>query len=289
MFGIPSSMGALYEGTEQAPGIIRKAGLKQKLSENGHTVVDKGDLLFNQNLQRHNSTPVRNWPAPRALWDAILEKAEELFVPGTFSIILGGDCSIEVGTFSAFQKVYGEESYLLVVDGHYDTVAPSEDRCIGAAGMGLWFLTQDDTMWSAGKIASDKIKVVGIHTPGETLGIESIAYDQLTVPSGMDRIKTLLKTIPVHSSIFLHFDVDVMHESIMPAAYSPSKSGLDLERTKELMAALLADNRVKGIEVTEFAANKPGSEDSAKIIIELLELLPVYDNQPESTRNGMIK
>lgn len=44
--------------------------------------------------------------------------------------------------------------------------------------------------------------------------------------------------------------------SDMPAAYSPSKEGLNFEEASALMTTILKDQRVKGIEVTEFLAKR---------------------------------
>lgn len=130
IIGIPSYAGAFYEGTEMAPDAIRKAGLVKSLTELGFTVIDKGNLQTTQNLPRHNIAPIRNWPAPRIVWDEIDKNTDEIFQKDAFTIILGGDCSIEVGTFHAFQQVYGSKSHLLVLDGHVDTMKPQGDICI---------------------------------------------------------------------------------------------------------------------------------------------------------------
>jgi arginase len=49
-----------------------------------------------------------------------LDESDFLFNQDSFSNILAGDCSIEVGTFTAFRKAYGENSNLLVLVGHVD-------------------------------------------------------------------------------------------------------------------------------------------------------------------------
>jgi arginase len=270
VFGIPSQAGALFDGTEQAPKAIRDAGLVERLSEN-HIVEDYGDLVNYNTLPRHNVAPVRNWPAPRIVWDAIEAKTEELFDSHSFSIILGGDCSIEVGTFTSFRKVFGEKSYLLVVDGHVDTIPPTGDKCIGAAAMGLWFLTQDQKVWwKEQPVAPTNMMVIGPHVMSEDhFGINVVPLQEVT-----SKIEEVLKGVHEDGYIFIHFDVDALHESVMPSAYSPSKEGMDFEEAAELLGKLFKDHRVKGIEVTEFSANKDTEGRSAKVIVDLLCLIP---------------
>lgn len=48
---------------------------------------------------------------------------------------------------------------------------PSEERCIGAAGMGLWFLTQDKKVWSREEepVPVSMISVFGPNTISKTI------------------------------------------------------------------------------------------------------------------------
>ncbi|WP_181884612.1 arginase family protein [Neobacillus piezotolerans] len=269
--GIPSCAGGLHPGTELAPDALRKTNLLPSLLKMDCTVVDRGNLLQGKMLARHNIPPVRNWPAPREVWDEIVETKETIFEKDAFSVILGGDCSIVVGAFTAFQQMFGENTYLIVVDGHLDTVAPQANRCIGAAGMGLWFLTQDTHVWWTGnRIPAGRIKAIGTHTPGEQLGIEHIPYEKFHTEEGIEELSRILVSIPEDAGILVHFDVDVLHESIMPAAYSPSSTGLDFKTASVLFSVLLRDTRVKGIEITEFAAGMEGAAKSAETIADLL-------------------
>lgn len=269
--GIPSCAGALHSGTELAPDVLRTANLLPALINMDFSVEDRGNLLQCKLLARHNIPPVRNWPAPREVWEEIVEAKARIFEEDAFSIILGGDCSIVVGTFTAFQKVFGENTYLIVVDGHLDTVAPEGNRCIGAAGMGLWFLTRDNGVWwTENPVSAKRIKAVGTHTPGESLGIEYIPYEKFLSNDGFGATAEILEQIPENASILVHFDVDVLHESIMPAAYSPSTAGLDFKTASDLLSLLLSDLRVKGIEITEFAAGKEGTAESAETIANLM-------------------
>jgi arginase family enzyme len=60
----------------------------------------------------------------------------------------------------------------------------------------------------------------------------------------------------------------------MPAAYSPSKEGLDYDEAVNLFKMILSDKRVKAIEVTEFTPQKGSGEGtSASVIVDLICLL----------------
>ncbi|SFA88759.1 MULTISPECIES: arginase family protein [unclassified Bacillus (in: firmicutes)] len=275
IFGIPSSAGALFKGTEWSPYAIREAGLMDRLVEAGWKVEDFGNIVSSDEMLRHNVGPVRNWPSPRMIWEATVNQTETLFSNDAFTMILGGDCSIEVGTFTAFKKTYGENSHLLVVDGHVDTVHPRGDACIGAAGMGLWFLTQDKKVWwTEEPTPPQSISIIGPHTLSENdCGINILPLAELKHEGIVGKIKSHLASIPSDNKILVHLDVDVLHESIMPSAYSPSQTGLNRNEALELFNNIFSDPRVKGIEVTEFSAQKDDNGESAKMIVDLLSLV----------------
>lgn len=272
MVGIPHFAGAYVSGTELAPDALRKAGLIEQLQQTGLSVHDAGNLKLPDYLPRHNIPPVRNWPAPRMLWDLLREEARGWLRSDDFALMLGGDCSMIVGTATAHQELYGDRAYLLVIDGHLDAVVPSASRCVGAAGMGLWFLLRENPMWAADEVwAAERICVIGCQQqPTESYGADIVTLAQVKAGGLEQWISTILGKIPADAKLLVHFDVDVMDEEAMAAAYSPSKTGLSLEEAEELLAAVLRDHRVIGCEVTEFSALRDTTGIYAERLVGLL-------------------
>lgn len=269
--GIPHFAGAFVSGTELSPDALRKAGLVQHLQGRGLAVEDLGDLKLPDYMPRHNIPPVRNWPAPRMLWDLLQKEAAEWMAQSDFLLLLGGDCGLIVGTALAHQQRYGEQAYLLVIDGHLDAVAPSANRCIGAAGMGIWFLLQDQGMWIDSGWTSDRVKLVGCQKPpNETYGVEIVSLEQLHAGDMEQEMTLVLQSIPADAKILVHFDVDVMNKEAMPAAYAPSETGLSREETQQLLVRVLQDRRVVGMEVTEFSALRDTTGEQAQNLVRLL-------------------
>ncbi|MFD2369520.1 arginase family protein [Brevibacillus sp. GCM10020057] len=272
VIGIPHAVGAYVSGTELAPDALREAGLIEQLQQAGLKVSDAGNVKLPDYLPRHNIPPVRHWPAPRMLWDLLRKEARDWLHGDDFALMLGGDCSTIVGTATAHQELHGDLAYLLVIDGHLDAVAPSPHRCLGAAGMGLWFLLRDNPMWAAEQAwTSDRISVIGCQQPPEeSCGIEIVSLADLRASEGEHVVSRLLKNIPANAKLLVHFDVDVMDEEAMAAAYSPSKTGLSLKEAENLLAAVVQDSRVIGLEVTEFSALRDTTGEYAKRLVRLL-------------------
>lgn len=272
IFGVPSCAGALYEGTEQAPNALRQANLVERLKGCGFEVWDHGDLVENKILPRHNVGPVRNWPAPRIVWEALQNKAEDLFSKDDFTILIGGDCSIEVGSFSAFRSVFGQKAHLLVLDGHVDMMKPQGDQCIGAAGMGLWFLLEEHKMWwSEDLIPPSSISVIGAQSiPEDCLGVEVISLEKIQEEDGLMHLKRHLDSLSKDVHIFVHMDVDVFDETVIPAAYYPSKEGMNFDKAIPLLQMILSDPRVRGLEIAEFSAVKDQEGLCAQRIVDMI-------------------
>ena len=68
----------------------------------------------------------------------------------------------------------------------------------------------------------------------------------------------------------VHFDIDVMRASEMPAAFFPHAEGLGLSETSELIDVLLKDQRVRLIEVSEYAMLRDGEATQINQLAQML-------------------
>ena len=98
VIGVPSSAGAFANGQEEAPTALRGAGLVERLRSAGADVDDTGDSL----AWRWRPDRVR----PRAqnlgaVVDAVhttRERVADATRKGGTSLVLGGDCTVGIGT-----------------------------------------------------------------------------------------------------------------------------------------------------------------------------------------------
>ena len=123
LLGVPTSAGAFTPGQEKAPAALREAGLPTALGERGIDVRDLGDA------------PVWRWrpdtERPRAQnLDAVVRIARETAVrvegalaDGGPLLVLGGDCSIELGTLAG-HLARDESIGLVYFDMHPDLNTP---------------------------------------------------------------------------------------------------------------------------------------------------------------------
>jgi arginase len=70
--------------------------------------------------------------------------------------------------------------------------------------------------------------------------------------------------------VLLHFDIDVLQAREMPAAYFPHPEGLSLSEASALMGVLLKDQRVRIIEISEYATLRDTDQSCVNKLVDLL-------------------
>jgi arginase len=120
---VPTSMGAFAPGQEDAPAALRSAGLLERLGESGINVEDAGALP----RQRWTADPQRpaaqNVEAVAQVSRAIAERVAALDADRPV-LVLGGDCSIELGVVAGQLHRPGRVG-LLYADLHADLNTPA--------------------------------------------------------------------------------------------------------------------------------------------------------------------
>ncbi len=123
-------LGTPFNGLGSPPDIenpadgIRQAKLIPLLESKGHSVTDLEDLsgfLFQE--IRDLETGIKDFDLRIGLSNALSTKLGTILERQSFPLLLGGDCSMLVGIFSAFAQ-REKEVGLVFLDGHSDFQSP---------------------------------------------------------------------------------------------------------------------------------------------------------------------
>jgi arginase family enzyme len=112
IIGAPSSAGAYAPGQEKAPGAFRRHGLASALARTGYEIADRGDVSsfrWRPDFSRENAM---NLDAVAGTARALADKMADAMAAGEAALILGGDCTVELGTVAGALR--GESSVGLV-------------------------------------------------------------------------------------------------------------------------------------------------------------------------------
>jgi|GEM_PF-1990641 len=273
--GIPSNVGSLNPGTELGPQYLRNSGIVDRLGLR-HQITDFGDIFIDNDKYRHNYGAVRNWPAPKVMWNKIINADFDLFKKDDFTLIIGGGCSIFTGVFMSFFKLFGDTAHILSFDNHIDMKVPNAGQCIGATAYTLWFLTHDNQWVEKPKgFTKSKITSMGFNKDhiDDTFSVDGIhMYDRDYIHSNdvMHIAQKYLNHLSDDANVVIHIDLDVIIEKDISNVYMPSPKGLPLDKLSRLLKEICKDKRIRGAILTEFSPTNENSIDDASKITEMI-------------------
>jgi len=276
--GVPSNIGALNTGTELAPAYLRQAGLIEKLSLN-HKVTDLGDVELPSDLIRHNVAPVRNWPSPKIVWQETSDQLSGCFEDSTFTLVIGGGCSIFTGVFSHFHALYGKRAKILSVDHHIDVKEPNSEICMGSTAYTHYFLTSENQWYTKPNgFTKESFTAYGYSEDTLTEGYDvsgmSLYSKENILIKGVDVVVSeSLSQLIEEDRLIIHLDLDVICEKDLASVYMPSPQGLEMVTVEKLLKGLVSDPRVVGLVVTEFSGAYSTSKGDAKKVVNLISNL----------------
>ena len=98
----------------------------------------------------------------------------------------------------------------------------------------------------------------------------SISLKEIRQSGAGQAVGQLLQRIPRDTNILIHLDIDVVRQGDLPAVYFPHEEGLSLNEAGTILDLVLSDERVRLIEVSEYAALRDIRGQSAVSISSLL-------------------
>ena len=254
VLGAPSNLGLKPPSQGKEPGVRYMA---QVLREHGIVPRLNAEDAGNVKPPKYGSTidpstKIRNASAIGEYSIQLADRLGSLLDEGRFPVVLGGDCSILLGSALAIRRrgQYG----LLFIDGHSDLLTPETSQSGGAAGMDLALtigtgpaiLTEIES--SAPYIQPSDVVVFGYRLPTPNERSPAAPHPPMTAFSldriraeGIDRTTTAAVRQLEGSGLgfWIHVDVDVLSPDWMHAVDSPDPGGMTpTELTKALKRAI---------------------------------------------------
>jgi arginase len=203
-----------------------------------------------------------------------------------FVVLLGGDCSIVLGSLLGARAASDSRLGLVYVDGHADFATPKESVTGSAAAMcaalaigrGESALAQ---LAESPLVNGSDLAILGRRdeSQGDIYGQAALhAAGVLDIPAHAVRTRgaaaaalAALERLSGVSRIWIHLDADVLDASVMPAVDSPEPSGLSVDELVSLLRPLVADPRAVGVEVTIYDPNLDSDGACAETLVGVLE------------------
>ena len=255
-------------GAWRAPEALLSAGLASRLVPGKLVELPRPPYEF----EMQPGTRIRNGVTIREHALTLADEVEAALSAARFPLVLGGDCSILLGCLVGARR--GGRCGLVHVDGHIDFFHPGNydtwSRLGSAAGMDLalatgrgellltdWPLVGMPLVPDKDVIQVGDREAEGPPDAGSSDWTLEPSIAQLTVQEVLRLgVAEACERVIEHGErrglgrVWLHVDLDVLDEGVMPAVDSPGAPGLDFSQLADLISRLVGTGRILGLDVT---------------------------------------
>jgi len=294
LLGIPCDLGGGQPGPVMSPMALRIAGLPERLTELGFTVIDHGDLVrpapvaFEIQADGNGDSAGKcNNLKQLAGWVRLVyDRSSEILRTGATPVFLGGDHTIAVGTIAAVARhcqEVGKELFVLWIDAHGDFNTPATSLTGNMHGMPLSILQGESSL--AGllgdrpftPIATDKINLFGLRSIDRIerkalrdSGIACIDMGEIDEIGVSALIRGILKRVS-GPNVHLHvsFDTDALDPGVAPGVGTPVPGGISYREAHLIMELLHQSGLVGSVDLVELNPFLDERGRSAIVVAEL--------------------
>ncbi|MBA9004168.1 arginase family protein [Thermomonospora cellulosilytica] len=277
----PSVLGLRPSGVQDLPAALLDAGLTAGLGavRAGRVEAPAYDP------RRDPDTGILN-PVGIARYSVRLADAVgDVLDRGRFPVVLGGDCSILLGNLLALRR-RGRHG-LLFLDGHTDFYQPAAEPAGEAASMELALATGrgprllTDLEGRGPLLRDEDVVAFGFRDTAESAqaGMQplpprlyALDLDEVRAAGAATAARRAIDRLTAGASagFWVHLDVDVLDDAVMPAVDYRLPGGLTWPELESVLRTALADERARGLDVTIF---NPRLDPEGTIAVRLAECL----------------
>lgn len=277
--GVASGLGARDHGCAAGPDALRDSGLMARLQHRG-LHVGWEETLYPAAAGQDVLTTVRD------LCERLAQKVATVLLHGAVPLVLGGDHSCAIGTWSGVRRFLGEAGPLglIWIDAHMDSHTPATSPSGALHGMPLACLLgygEPSLTGPHAKLLPQHVCLIGVHSfePEEAellarLGVRIYFMEEIG-QRGLEAVmaEALARVQQGTAGFGISIDLDAINPRESPGIGSPAPGGLhrhDLAHALQLAngnAALLA------VELMEYNPQHDPQRRTALAAAELLAAL----------------
>jgi arginase len=278
----PSTLGLASDGVERLPERLLELGLARKLHARhaGRLSIPAKQETRDAQTGVLNAGAIASW-SPK-LADAV----EALLDAGEFPVVLGGDCTIVLGSMLACRRRgrYG----LLFIDGNADFFQPEAEPHGEGASMDLAFVTgfgpplltdlegrrpivrPADVVAFGYRDHEDQKEYGSQPLPPELVAIDLPTVRELGIEAAARAAVGHLTSAGL-DGFFIHVDADCLDDAVMPAVDFRVPGGLTPDELTIVLRAALGSGRAVGLEVAIYNPKLDESGNAGRVLADVLE------------------
>jgi arginase len=270
VIGVPLDLGGNRRGVDMGPSAVRIAGLGERITALGRSIVDKGDLpapiAETQEARDEHKKYIREIAK---VCTKLYQTALESLLEGALPIVLGGDHSLGAGSVAASaewaKKTRELPIGLLWIDAHGDMNTPATSSSGNVHGMPLAALLGHEPSelarigGTSPKVGPATTVLIGVRNldEREKVAVRDAGIHVFTMKDidrqGIASIAEQAVKLAGQGTAGIHvsFDMDVCDPSIAPGVGTPVKGGLDYREAHMLMEIVADSGMLKALDLVE--------------------------------------
>jgi arginase len=275
VLGAPTSAGAHSGGQERAPDALRQAGIIGGLKRTGQDVVDLGDIRAWRWRPDRGRPRAQNLEQVISAIQEIALRVEAIRREGRFVLVLGGDCSIELGVVRGLLQA-GAKVGLLYFDMHADMNVPTSVPGGALDWMGIAHLLgcpgAEPKLAAVAALQPEQVVILGHRRDQATaferqqierMKVRTVPIDEVAEAPSLAALRALSLFDESLDAIAVHFDVDVIDFTDAPLSEHTGRNiGLKQDIAIAALRTILHHNRVTSLTITELNPDHGAADGS---------------------------
>jgi len=286
IIGAASGLGAQDQACADGPVAFHRSQAWHELAH--HPRVDWGRTLFAPAADGGGATG-----RIAGLCRHLADEVEHALRGGEFPVVIGGDHSVAIGTWSGVARVAGQPVGLLWIDAHLDSHTPETSHSGAIHGMPLACLLGrgDKRLLNIGlagvQVSAGHTAVLGARSyePEEldflkASGVRIIDSVELAQRGFADCLHEALGIVTAAPAGFgVTLDLDAIDPLLAPGVGSPEPEGLNARDVLEAVSGIAGLPGFRALEIVEYNPDRDRLGITASLISDLVgRVLPPDNN-----------
>jgi arginase len=285
LIGVPLDCGKAKKGCLMGPDALRTVGIERAIADQGHKVVDLGDVLPETHADDPEDRVGVHKLAENIAWTRALARVAREQMAHGFPIFMGGDHALSSGSVSgvaAYAAEVGRPLFVLWLDAHPDFHTPHSTSSGNLHGTPVAYVTGQDGFEDYpvldAVVPPANVAMIGLRSVDlaekqalQALNI-SVADMRYIDEFGMKApLKAFLEDVQeANGLLHVSLDVDFLDPAIAPAVGTTVPGGAT-EREGHLVMELLHDSGlVSSLDIVELNPILDDTGKTARLMVDLL-------------------
>ncbi|MBR4999871.1 MAG: arginase, partial [Rikenellaceae bacterium] len=285
--GAKLCLGSGKNGAQFGPDAMRRMGVIERIGQLAR-VEDFGDILQSDAERDPQSEERLKHLEQIAEFNGKLsDEVHEILEQEKFSLVLGGDHSLAIGSIAGTIRKFGDNLGLIWIDAHADINTDETSPTGNIHGMpiasllGLGSKALTDIAKNQ-RISADKVMIIAARDidSGEEMIISENNVSLLKMSQiSQEGIESICKQVNEIISgwgvdnIHLSIDIDSLDSKLVPGTGTPVADGLTVDELNKLIDTIMATRKVKCADVVELNPMLDSTDGTTQKTIDIVEYL----------------